>query len=116
MRSPNDSVLLPSPVLHHNPLQIQPASKPPLSNQVHIIHLVGVHAHGGHAPHAKVKGRHAVAQLPRKGQHKAAQAAVDVQRHSPLPRDLLEEGAAGGTSGGCTETCLNPAGPNAWRA
>lgn len=85
------------------------------SNPIHAAaaaHLVGVYADGGHPRHAKVKGRDGVSQLPRKRQHKAAQAAVDMQRHAATPRHLQgREAMRVLRSGGGRQTGKATAGP-----
>ncbi len=50
--------------------------------------LVRVHAHAAHAGHCKVEGWHRIAQLPREGQHKAAQACVHMAPHARTARHL----------------------------
>lgn len=61
--------------------------------------LVGVDTDASHPWDREVKGRHRVAQLAGKGQHKAAQAAVHVQRHARAAGDLQGRGRVMGGRG-----------------
>ena len=66
--------------------------------------LVRVHAHAAHAGHRKVEGWHRMAQLPRKGQHKAAQAGIHVAPYARPARDLRQRHAALREWGSSAET------------